>query len=582
MPSHPTQLPPPPPLPASYSSSSQAPNSLHSIGIVASTQQGSASAAQAPVANNRLSGSEANKANLKSTSAYPLSKQGLANAHEKMPGALKVSGTSKLPPPGMTLKGDSRLESEREQRERKKREYERKKLEEKKETKMHLGSVIHKFPAAGTPLMKPSFATGARDGRADRKDKVDNRLKRPSTFVCKIKFRNELPDPISQPKLLQVNNDRDRYSKYGITSLEKMQKHRLMVDSDLGIPLDLLDISVYNPPKVKPPMDPEDEELLRDDEKLPSAKIENIRRKDRPTDKGVAWLVKTQYISPINLDPAKQALTEKQAKELKEIREGKRDFLESLNDREQQIRSIQESFRVAQQIPVHQTKPGLQPVEILPLLPDFERWGSRLTHMTFDGEPTADSELHSKLDRTARDELERLAILKSYIQSDGDTGKQERFLAYMVPKVEELNSDSFDEMSYTWMREYHLEVRPEETQNLSAYVFSFGEDSARYLPLQQKVSLQKKKAKERSKEEAESAFPIPSRVTVRRGDLTQEEEEEREAHRLALTEGVAIVESRNSRGPKRRHSDDGEFFMAPKRREVNNRAVSDDEEDAYM
>lgn len=61
-------------------------------------------------------------------------------------------------------------------------------------------------------------------------------------------------------------------------------------------------------PKVRPPMDPEDEELLRDDEKLPSVKTENIRRKDRPTDKGVAWLVKTQYISPINLDPAKQVL----------------------------------------------------------------------------------------------------------------------------------------------------------------------------------------------------------------------------------------------------------------------------------
>ena len=109
-------------------------------------------------------------------------------------------------------------------------------------------------------------------------------------------------------------------------------------------------------------MDPEDEELLRDDEKLPSARTEIIRKKDRPTDKGVAWLVKTQYISPISLDPAKQvyylffmirygrksfectevvdvlslswqALTEKQAKELKEMRDGKKDMLENLNDR---------------------------------------------------------------------------------------------------------------------------------------------------------------------------------------------------------------------------------------------------------
>lgn len=578
--SHSTQLPPPPPPPSSYISSSQAPNSLHS-GTGPSTQTGSAPAAssrqntaKASAANTWLSGGEASKASLKPTSA---SKPGAVNVLDKITGAPRVPSASKAPP----AKGDNRTESEREHRERKRREYERRKLEEKKEAKMHSGQATHKFPPAGTPLAKPSSVIGSRDGRTDRKDKVDNRLKRPSTFVCKIKFRNELPDPVSQPKLLQVNNDRDRYSKYSITSLEKTQKHRLLVDSDLGIPLDLLDISIYNAPKVRPPMDPEDEELLRDDEKLPSVKTENIRRKDRPTDKGVAWLVKTQYISPINLDPAKQALTEKQAKELKEIREGKRDFLDSLNDREHQIRSIQESFRVAQQIPVHQTKPHLQPVEIFPLLPDFKRQSSRLTHVTFDGEPTADSELHNKLDRAVRDELEALAILKTYTLSDTDTGKQERFLAYMVPKVEELNSDYMNEMSYTWMREYHMEARPEETQNFSSYVFTFGEEAAQYLPLQQKVSLQKKKAKERSKEEFESAFAVPSSVTVQRGEEDQagDEEEGRTAHRQSRAEGMSRAEGRN--GPKRRQSDDGEFTRMTKRREVN-RDMSDDEDDAYM
>ena len=32
-------------------------------------------------------------------------------------------------------------------------------------------------------------------------------------------------------------------------------------------------------------------------------------------------------------------------------------------------------------------------------------------HMTFDGEPTADSELHSKLDRAVREELEGLVSI---------------------------------------------------------------------------------------------------------------------------------------------------------------------------
>lgn len=36
-----------------------------------------------------------------------------------------------------------------------------------------------------------------------------------------------------------------RYAKYTITSLEKMYKPKLFVEPDLGIPLDLLDLSVY-------------------------------------------------------------------------------------------------------------------------------------------------------------------------------------------------------------------------------------------------------------------------------------------------------------------------------------------------
>lgn len=533
---------------------------------------------------------------------YPASAKAVASSQEMTTGvsqadlataakSAKPLTTSKPPVPGIAHKADGRFESEQDHREKKKREYERKKLEEKREKELQSASIMHKIIPPLTPLGKYSAGSGLRDGRTDQKsghslEKVDNRLKRPSTFLCKIKFRNELPDPVSQPKLLQVNNDKDRYSKYTITSLEKTQKHKLLVDPDLGIPLDLLDISVYNPPKVRPHLHPDDEELLRDDEKVPSAKIESIRKKDRPTDKGVSWLVKTQYISPISLESAKQSLTAKQAKELKEIREGKRDFLETINDREQQIRSIEESFRVAKLRPVHQRKPDLEPVEILPLLPDFDRWGDRLTHIIFDGEPTADSELHSKLDSAVRDELESLAILKSFVVTETETGKQERFLGYMVPKVDELNKDmddENDEMSYTWMREYHFEMRSEDAQNMATYVFSFGEDSVRFLPLQTKLSLQKKRAKEgRSKEEADSSFAVPSNVTVSRRGLTPEEVEEREAHRLALTEENIPAAGSNLHHAKRRHSEEADLLPVPKRQERNDRDVSEDEEEVYM
>lgn len=65
---------------------------------------------------------------------------------------------------------------------------------------------------------------------------------------------------------------------------------------------------VISPPSVRPPLDPEDEELLRDDEVVTPVKKDGIKRKERPTDKGVSWLVKTQYISPLSTESARQVL----------------------------------------------------------------------------------------------------------------------------------------------------------------------------------------------------------------------------------------------------------------------------------
>ena len=63
-----------------------------------------------------------------------------------------------------------------------------------------------------------------------------------------------------------------------------------------------------SPPAVRTALAPEDEELLRDDEAVTPIKKDGIRKKERPTDKGVAWLVKTQYISPLSMESTRQVL----------------------------------------------------------------------------------------------------------------------------------------------------------------------------------------------------------------------------------------------------------------------------------
>lgn len=56
---------------------------------------------------------------------------------------------------------------------------------------------------------------------------------------------------------------------------------------------------------------PEDEKLLQEDVSVTPIKKDGLKRKDRPTDKGMSWLVKTQYISPLTTDATRQVCIKK-------------------------------------------------------------------------------------------------------------------------------------------------------------------------------------------------------------------------------------------------------------------------------
>ncbi|KAB2620559.1 RNA polymerase II-associated factor 1-like protein, partial [Pyrus ussuriensis x Pyrus communis] len=271
------------------------------------------------------------------------------------------------------------------------------------------------------------------------------------------------------------------------------------------------------PPSVRLPLALEDEELLRDDVAVTPVKKDGIRRKERPTDKGVAWLVKTQYISPLSMESARQSLTEKQAKELREMKG--RNILENLNDRERQIKEIEASFEACKSRPVHATNKNLYAEEVLPLLPDFDRYDDQFVLAAFDGAPTADSEIYSKLDQSVHDAYESRAIMKSYKVTGVDPANPEKFLAYMVPSPNELSKDPYDEsedVSYSWVREYHYDVRGDDVHDPTTYLVSFDDDEARYAPLPTKLVLRKKRSKEVKTSDEVEHFPAPARVTVRR------------------------------------------------------------------
>ncbi|CAK9153497.1 unnamed protein product [Ilex paraguariensis] len=421
-----------------------------------------------------------------------------------------------------------RIETEEERRLRKKRELEKQRQEEKHrhQLKDSQNKVLQKTQMLSSGMKGHGSIIGSHMGERRTApllsgERIENRLKKPTTFLCKLKFRNELPDPTAQPKLLSLRRDKDRFTKYAITSLEKVHKPQLYVEPDLGIPLDLLDLSVYNPPKgEKLTLHPEDEDLLRDDDVVTPIKKDGLKRKDRPTDKGVSWLVKTQYISPLSMEATRQSLTEKQAKELRETRGG-HNILENINSRERTIQNIEASFEACKSRPIHATNSKLQPVEILPLLPDFDRYNELFVVATFDSAPTADSETYSKLEKSVRDAHESQAIMKSFVATGSDSGKPDKFLAYMVPSLDEdqISKDMYDEsedVSFSWVREYHWDVRGDVADDPTTYFVAFGESAAHYAPLPTKLVLRKKRAKEGKSSEEIEHFPVPSRVTVRR------------------------------------------------------------------
>ncbi|XP_047310328.1 protein PAF1 homolog [Impatiens glandulifera] len=429
-----------------------------------------------------------------------------------------MSGKKPNGPPG-------RVETEEERRVRKKREMEKQKQEAKHRhhLKESQNAVLQKTQMLTSSMRGQGSVTGL--SMADKTssallggERTENRLKKPTTFICRLKFRNELPEPSAQLKRMSVRRDKDRFTKYSITSLEKMHKPQLYAETDLGIPLDLLDLSVFNPPKgEKLPLDPEDAELLLDDDPITPFKRDGIRKKDRPTDKGLSWLVKTQYISPLNTESTKQPLTEKQAKELREAR-GK-SILENLNNRDRKIQEIEDSFVACKSMPVHATNKNLTPVEILPLLPEFDRYEDQFVMVTFDGAPTADSDSYKKLNKSTCEELESRAVMKSYVTKGSGSDKPERFLAFMAPLKEELTKDMYDEdedISYSWIREYQWDVRGEDVDDPTTYLVAFGDSDARYMPLPTKLILRKKRSKEGKSSEQVEHFLPPSKVTVRK------------------------------------------------------------------
>ncbi|PWA62880.1 RNA polymerase II associated factor Paf1 [Artemisia annua] len=149
-------------------------------------------------------------------------------------------------------------------------------------------------------------------------------------------------------------------------------------------------------------------------------------------------------------------------------------------------------------------------------------WNDQFVVATCDGAPTVDSESYNKMDKSVRDAHESQAIMKSFVASTSGSDKPDKFLAYMVPSVGELSKDTYDEdenISYTWVREYHCDVRGEDADDPTNFLVAFGESEARYM-----------RARDGKSSDEVEHFHVPASVTVRQRSRVSVDMKESESY----------------------------------------------------
>eukprot|EP00884_Botryococcus_braunii_P005903 jgi/Botrbrau1/15313/Bobra.0319s0003.1 len=347
-----------------------------------------------------------------------------------------------------------------------------------------------------------------------------NRLHRETPFLCNIRFRNELPEIPCDPRMLVASVHPERLAQYSLTCLEENPRREYVVDTDVAIPISMLDVDRYCVPQEAVPLAMEDAVLLQEDTKISMNGAMSRSKPTRHSKPGseLSWLMRTSYISnEVDARTKQQGVGEKRAKAIRETDEGMLP-----DDVHAQIAAIEATFDAASKPPVHQSNPNLTAEEILPVMPDFERWANNYVLITFDNDPTEDHERLSNLTPKERRAMIERSAVKSYSLGKSDKGQTDRFVAFLVPEDIPVMEDGagpsrqlHEETDYEWVREYSYQVHQEEGDERRTYVFRFEPGQVAYTHISAKLTLSKR-GKHTKGEQQGQDFSRPSKVKLKR------------------------------------------------------------------
>jgi len=432
----------------------------------------------------------------------------------------------------------------------------------------------------------------------------------PQDYIARIRYNNALPVPIGPPKLLDIPNS--AFSQYTDTSfvsqLARSEALNIEVDSELGMPLDLVHIprvfegddSVLRPMDPIPPVDPRDRALLR-----AAASLGKPTNRTASGGSSVSFLRRTEYISSEQSRSSFKSTTSGQLVAIQSSKARRTAHRPEDTDPVRILAAVMKGFDVANPNPdvpdaarqyasgdkaamnaernwkemKHPNKPGVKALETFPLLPHLEGMSDTGGYMVFkfQSAPTdesrdghrdvrVDMSLFQPVEIHHDEEIppeERKECFDCYIPDTPTTaGAVKRKFEY----GDELNDDEF---RYTYVRRYEakdtrgghtqFDQQPEEIAMCLQSGDGDGPRGAFFYPILGRYTIRpKRKTKfpfDLSQQlEEEEQEPAAEALRLKIRDLMPSEKRRREEY-IARYEGVELPSSMEKAGGEE-HDDD--------------------------
>uniref|UniRef100_S4PGG6 RNA polymerase II-associated factor 1 homolog n=1 Tax=Pararge aegeria TaxID=116150 RepID=S4PGG6_9NEOP len=325
----------------------------------------------------------------------------------------------------------------------------------------------------------------------EREKRPQRTGERRSELVTRVKYCNTLPDIPFDLKFITYPFPSTRFIQYNPTSLEKNYRYEVLTEHDLGVHIDLINRDIYQGDG-NAQLDPADEKLLEDDVLTPQDS-----KRSRHHAKSVSWLRRSEYIS------TEQTRFQPQSMEKVEAKVGynvKKIFSEETlyMDRDSQIKAIEKTFE-DNKIPVekHYSKPGVTPVEVMSVFPDFEMWKYPCAQVIFDSDPApSDKNMAGQIEAMSQ------AMIRGVMDESG-----EQFVAYCLPTEDTIQKRrrdiaegipymDEDTYEYKMAREYNWNVKSKASKGYEENYFLVVRNHCIYYnELETRVRLSKRRAR---------------------------------------------------------------------------------------